>query len=65
MDVNIAFEVRRGRLGRINFFQPIDLADFGGNVMVEPLKGKGNIAVFPHPPVLFFKVEVNKVDVEI
>ena len=51
MDVEIPFRMRPSDFGGIDFVQPVDLADLGGDVVVQSLQGVIHIAVFVNFPI--------------
>ena len=61
VNVKVAIFVCLADFGRIDFVEPVYFADFGGDVVVEALKGEGHVGVFVDFPIEFVDIGVDEV----
>ncbi|OQC51321.1 MAG: hypothetical protein BWX55_01855 [Deltaproteobacteria bacterium ADurb.Bin022] len=62
VNVKIAFRMRFVNFRRVNFIEPVNLADFRRNIIIQSLQGVIHVAVFIDLPVKLLQVLIDEIN---
>ena len=65
MDVEVALEMGFADFHRIVFIEPVLGGDHRRDVVVQPLDGKGHVAVFVDAPVEFTQIGIHDIGADV